>query len=583
MSSEKRNQGAPFGSGSRRSDQAASHLDPAGLDPLRKNSPPTLEWEYVSGVGHVSRTSLTYFFNAPSGGWEASGWKGIHRIFHATRKTFEEAKAAAQSDYESRLASAACVSDGNRNGEDRDSGLSAKHASAVPNGQTPSPSLPETTGSEAKRVSISKELFDDLRSVLSDASSGNDPDDDPIADLVKRLNAETASPLPTRTDYAEEAFILLTTGDGEGAELVLGRDTLRQKTRECLWCGDEPDNELEDYIQRILSIVSDPDHPEWQEYGKTPRLVFSFEDGGIEIIKVQVSQALLTLQQDRDEAKCHNSKMTVLAFRHAVTVARQLKEIATLQQENEKLKAEIASGSWFKEADIDALLRRITELEKERDEWKRLCDEGGKVEVYWSNRAEAAEAQVATLQQKTAGLEETLRRVHPNPADYRYWEGRYRDEAARAEALQQENEKLKAEMASGSWFKEADIDALLRRITELEKERDEARTIVACANNSAFGSHGYFTEASAGRTLAEAIEDLKADCRMQFARAEKAEAALTASQAERDRLKGEVERKDKALEEIAALDYRYAATNGCASKANRIARTALSSKAGDGE
>jgi len=33
-------QGAPFGPGSRRSDQAASHLDPAGFDPLREGAHP---------------------------------------------------------------------------------------------------------------------------------------------------------------------------------------------------------------------------------------------------------------------------------------------------------------------------------------------------------------------------------------------------------------------------------------------------------------------------------------------------------------------------------------------------------------
>lgn len=45
-------------------------------------------------------------------------------------------------------------------------------------------------------------------------------------------------------------------------------------------------------------------------------------------------------------------------------------------------------------------------------------------------------------------------------------------------------------------------------ITRLERERDEARDIVADCNNSLFGSQGYFIEAS-GKTAASAIEDLK--------------------------------------------------------------------------
>ncbi|NBJ13301.1 hypothetical protein [Microvirga arsenatis] len=55
----------------------------------------------------------------------------------------------------------------------------------------------------------------------------------------------------------------------------------------------------------------------------------------------------------------------------------------------------------------------------------------------------------------------------------------------------------------------AERAAFAERVKELEAARDEARDIVALANNSVFGSWGYFTEAS-GKTLAEAIEDLKA-------------------------------------------------------------------------
>lgn len=67
------------------------------------------------------------------------------------------------------------------------------------------------------------------------------------------------------------------------------------------------------------------------------------------------------------------------------------------------------------------------------------------------------------------------------------------------------------------------LEAQQARIAELEAERDEARGIVAWCNNSLFGSHGYFTAAS-GKTASEAIEDLKADSREQWRRANSAQA-----------------------------------------------------------
>lgn len=58
----------------------------------------------------------------------------------------------------------------------------------------------------------------------------------------------------------------------------------------------------------------------------------------------------------------------------------------------------------------------------------------------------------------------------------------------------------------------------IERENELRAERDEAREIVAKCNNSVFGSYGYFTAAS-GKTLPDAIEDLKASSRKDLEKA----------------------------------------------------------------
>lgn len=78
----------------------------------------------------------------------------------------------------------------------------------------------------------------------------------------------------------------------------------------------------------------------------------------------------------------------------------------------------------------------------------------------------------------------------------------------------------------------ASLSQLQQRIVEVEAERDEARTLVAEANNSLYGSQGYFHSTDGGPFnkyhLAQPIEDLKASANREWRRAEAAEAALAA-------------------------------------------------------
>lgn len=77
---------------------------------------------------------------------------------------------------------------------------------------------------------------------------------------------------------------------------------------------------------------------------------------------------------------------------------------------------------------------------------------------------------------------ERLRSHSPNPADHRYWEGRYRDEAAEVDRLKAEVERLRSALAAEreECAKVAEaldayrnyIDASDEQVIELGKTRD---------------------------------------------------------------------------------------------------------------
>ncbi len=81
------------------------------------------------------------------------------------------------------------------------------------------------------------------------------------------------------------------------------------------------------------------------------------------------------------------------------------------------------------------------------------------------------------------------------------------------------------------------------RIATLEAERDEAREAIAWANNSLYGSHGYFLSTTGGPSnphhLDEPIERLKAQANRAVSRLARLEQALRDLIADYDQLLGD--------------------------------------------
>jgi hypothetical protein len=74
------------------------------------------------------------------------------------------------------------------------------------------------------------------------------------------------------------------------------------------------------------------------------------------------------------------------------------------------------------------------------------------------------------------------------------------------------------------------LETLSSELERVKGERDEARLLVAEANNSLYGSQGYFHSLNGGPFdkyhLATGIEKVKANARSEWRRAERAEASL---------------------------------------------------------
>lgn len=110
--------------------------------------------------------------------------------------------------------------------------------------------------------------------------------------------------------------------------------------------------------------------------------------------------------------------------------------------------------------------------------------------------------------------------------------------------------------------------ALKDRIEALERERDEARGLVTEANNSLYGSQGYFHSLNGGPYdkyhLASGIENLKSSCRA-------AERKVAELEADKARL-SEALRTLLDCPDIADNDHKDEETHA----AERVARAALS-------
>lgn len=106
---------------------------------------------------------------------------------------------------------------------------------------------------------------------------------------------------------------------------------------------------------------------------------------------------------------------------------------------------------------------------------------------------------------------------------------------------------------------------LSRKLTEALRERDEARALVTEANNSLYGSQGYFHSLNGGPFdkyhLARGIENLKEDCGKRYVALQAAESALATARAELEAAR-EAEQEACAKAAYPGPDYVCAGPNG---------------------
>jgi chromosome segregation ATPase len=152
---------------------------------------------------------------------------------------------------------------------------------------------------------------------------------------------------------------------------------------------------------------------------------------------------------------------------------------------------------WAKEAaEKQVALGRIEALTIERDEhWKSF--------VHWRKEAdalteqlEAARADAKEAEAYAEELEKEREARHANPADFRYWEGRYRDEKARVDELEAELNICRMAQV-----------VMENGIAEAEKERDDYAFKLADANNTYSDMHVALSEAN--DKLAQAVSIAK--------------------------------------------------------------------------
>jgi len=237
---------------------------------------------------------------------EPSTWRDMKDIYELATEANSELEAL----------SASSVSDEQPKAEDRN-GLSLKGASAVGNAETPSPSLPETTGSEAKGAL--RRLRDSVSAFESDVEQAWDREERPdlwehVVEVAipdaKAILAAFASPLPTGTDYAGLVERL--------AQWLHDETDHPDSYPDHTWPEDENDDGRRDggYVKIV------PKHAQEQFRAVAKRILAWLPD-----------QALLTLQQERDDLDRRATEYALQANDQALT-------IAALQQKNKELEEE---------------------------------------------------------------------------------------------------------------------------------------------------------------------------------------------------------------------------------------------------
>lgn len=164
----------------------------------------------------------------------------------------------------------------------------------------------------------------------------------------------------------------------------------------------------------------------------------------------KAATALDSLSQEVERLKANREVLVLGNPDLQDTIERLTKELEEANELLANIREALRSGP--DEPLWDAAIGLRSALDRAKGLWKaaeQRCEELVKTLLRYDANSEfgkphlreAADA-IASLWQEVEGLKETLRRVHPNPADYRYWEGRYRDEAARAEAAEKRCEEL---------------------------------------------------------------------------------------------------------------------------------------------
>jgi len=251
------------------------------------------------------------------------------------------------------------VSDEHPSGEDA--------AAAEPDGgqrggdsQTPSPSLPETTGSEAKALEFKTEIGGarvatlletsnqiievlDCKNGLYDLTIHHYDEDRGLWDDMTAYNVKgevlarlgcLASPLPTGTDYAGPSHSLI------------------QQIKDALAvCDVSPEfvSKAEEALEAALARIT------------------QLENGPLDALyqrAVAAEQALLTLQQERDD-------LDRRATEYALQCNDQALRLTALQQKNKELERDLEISRDASRA----LQQKNKELEEERDNLAKALDE----------------------------------------------------------------------------------------------------------------------------------------------------------------------------------------------------------------
>ncbi len=140
-----------------------------------------------------------------------------------------------------------------------------------------------------------------------------------------------------------------------------------------------------------------------------------------------------------------------------------------------------AARGYWREAYDDAVaaLRRVT---AERDEWQAACST---VSASLAIKVTHVEAEVARVTAERDEWQSASTAHHPNPADHSYWEGRYRDEKARAEAAEHQLKTVLDREAATTARYDAKMETAEAEVARLKAQaREDAMQLLATSGQA---------------------------------------------------------------------------------------------------